>query len=88
MKTLTEQTKFGLVLGASFEGYEEELRDILMAIEHCRNQQGVEKKKGAKLGGKGNRELKNLISHINFDNKLAKNRGNTREIGIVCYPCS
>ncbi len=32
----------------------------------------MEKKKGANPRGKGSRELKNLISHIHYDNGSAK----------------
>lgn len=79
---------FGIVLGTSFEGYEEELMGILKGIEERRNQQGKDKKKVNKLGGKGSRELKNLINHINYDNGSAKSSGNLRERGMVCSPCS
>ncbi len=49
---------------------------ILKGIEERRNQQGKDKKKVNKLGGKGSRELKNLINHINYDNGSAKSSGN------------
>uniref|UniRef100_A0A2N9H2I2 Endonuclease/exonuclease/phosphatase domain-containing protein n=1 Tax=Fagus sylvatica TaxID=28930 RepID=A0A2N9H2I2_FAGSY len=75
-------TAFGLVLGASFEGYEEQLLSILQDIEQRRNNQGVEKVKGVKSGGKGSRELHNLISNINYDVGLAKKRGTTRDKGL------
>ncbi len=81
-------TAFGLVLGASFEGYEEQLLSILQDIEQRRNNQGVEKVKGVKSGGKGSRELHNLISNINYDVGLAKKRGTTRDKGLVCSSCS
>jgi hypothetical protein len=81
-------TEFEIVLGAFFEGYEEELMGILKAIEDRRNQQGKDNKKVSKSGGKGSRELKNLISHINYEKGPAKNRGNIRERGMVCSPCS
>ena len=52
LETLTE---FGLVLGASFEGYEEELTKILQDIEEKRKQKGGMddiRKKAMKSGGK------------------------------------
>ena len=61
---------------------------ILQDIENQRNQQGVEKVKGAKIGGKGSRELRNLISNINYDGGSARKRVTTRDNGLVCYPCS
>ena len=79
---------FGIVMGASFEGHEEQIMSILQDIENRRNQQGVEKVKGAKTGGKGSRELRNLISKINYDGGSARKRGTTRDKGLVCYPCS
>jgi hypothetical protein len=45
-------TEFGLVLGASFEGYEEDLMSILKAIEDRRKQKGKDKKKVSKSEGK------------------------------------
>ena len=48
-------TKFGLVLGASFEGYEKELTKILQDIEERRKQKGGMDdigKKAMKSGGK------------------------------------
>jgi hypothetical protein len=80
--------EFGVVLGASYEGYKEQLMSMLQEIENRRNPQGVEKKLGVKPGGKGSRELRNLISNINYDVGSAKKRGNTRDKGLVCYPCS
>jgi hypothetical protein len=76
--------EFGLVLGASYEGYEEQLMSMLQEIENRRTHQGVEKKLGGKSGGKGSRELRNLISNINYDVVSAKKRGNTRDKGLVC----
>ena len=80
--------EFGVVLGASYEGYKEQLMSMLQEIENRRNPQEVEKKLGVKSGGKGCRELRNLISNINYDGGSAKKRGNTRDKGLVCYPCS
>ena len=87
LETLTE---FGIVLGASFEGYEEELTKILQDIEARRKQKGGMDdigKKAMKSGGKGSRELKNLVSSINYEGKSAKNKGQ-RERGRPLYLCS
>ena len=80
--------EFGVVLGASYEGYEEQLMSMLQEIENWRNPQGVEKKLGVKSGGKGCRELRNLIKNINYNVGSTKKRGNTKDRGLVCYPCS
>ena len=80
--------EFGVVLGASYEGYEDQLMSMLQEIENRRNPQGGEKKLRVKSGGKGNRVLRNLISNINDDVGSAKKRGNTKGKGLVCYPCS
>jgi hypothetical protein len=44
-------------------------------------------KKDVKSGGKGSRELKNLVSTINYEARSAKNRGQ-RERGMPLYLCS
>lgn len=87
LETLTE---FGIVWGASFEGYEEELTKILQDIEARRNHkvgQDAAGKKDVKPGGKGSRELKNLVSTINYEARSAKTRGQ-RERGMPLYLCS
>ncbi len=81
-------TAFGIVMGASFEGHEEQIMSILQDIKNRRNQQGAGKVKGAKTGGKGSRELRNLISNINYDGGSARKRGTTSDKGLMCYPCS
>jgi hypothetical protein len=44
-------------------------------------------KKAMKSRGKGSRELKNLVSSINYEGRSAKNRGQ-RERGMPLYLCS
>ena len=48
---LETMSEFGSVLGASFEGYKEQLLSMLQDIEKRRNQQGVEKNLGVKSKG-------------------------------------
>uniref|UniRef100_A0A2N9FKE1 Uncharacterized protein n=1 Tax=Fagus sylvatica TaxID=28930 RepID=A0A2N9FKE1_FAGSY len=77
METLKE---FGLVLGASFEEFEEELTQLLQNIEGRRNQnltKGEAWPKLLKSVGKGSRELKNLVCTVNYEAGSAKNRGQT-----------
>lgn len=83
-------TKFGIVLGASFEGYEEELITILQFIKDRRKQNMTKDdawKKMMKLGGKGSRELKNLVCTINYEAGSARKRGQ-REGGMPLSLCS
>ena len=80
--------EFGLELGVSFEGFEEELLILLKAIEERRNSHSGpvgDRKKMQKSGGKGSRELKNLISTINYDASGSKNRGLSRERALSVY---
>ncbi len=75
-------------MGVSFEGFEEELLILLKAIEDRRNSHsglGEDKRKMQKSGGKGSRELKNLISTINHDAGGSKNRGSSRERALSVY---
>jgi hypothetical protein len=59
--------EFGAFLGASYEGYEEEIISLLKAIDARRSQQTRDNGKIAKSGGKGSRELKSLISTVNYE---------------------
>ena len=61
---------FGTYLGASYKGYEEKVTHLLMAIDARRNSQGggpIVRKRVAVSGMKGSRELKGLVSSINYD---------------------
>jgi hypothetical protein len=75
-------------LGVSFEGFEEELLILLKTIEDRRNSHSGtvgDRKKMQKSGGKGSRELKNLISTINYDAGGSKNRGLSRKRALSVY---
>jgi hypothetical protein len=88
METLTE---FGLVLGASFEGFEEEMTKILQSIEERRNTRDGKsnvRKQVLKYAGKGSKELKNLISTINYEAGSSRNKGTRRGRGMPLYLCS
>uniref|UniRef100_A0A2N9FPT0 Reverse transcriptase domain-containing protein n=1 Tax=Fagus sylvatica TaxID=28930 RepID=A0A2N9FPT0_FAGSY len=85
-QVLEQFQEFGRELGVSFEGFEEELLILLKAIEDRRNSHsgpGGDRKKMQKSGGKGSRELKNLISTINYNAGGSKNRGSSRERAFV-----
>ena len=87
-QVLEQLQEFGRELGVSFEGFEEELLILLKAIEDRRNSHsglGGDKRKMQKSGGKGSRELKNLISTINHDAGGSKNRGSSREWASSVY---
>jgi hypothetical protein len=87
-QVLEQLQEFGRELGVSFEGFEEELLILLKAIEDRRNSHsglGGDKRKMQKSGGKGSRELKNLISTINHDAGGSKNRGSSRERALSVY---
>lgn len=66
---------FGKLVGASYEGYEEEVTRLLMAIDARRIQWVKETsrlKKAARASQIGSRELKNLYSSINYEGSLVR----------------
>ena len=63
---------FGKYLEASYEGYEEVVTRLLMVIEARRNQNGGEPsvmKKASSSRLQRKRELKGLVSSINYDSR-------------------
>ena len=70
---------FGALLGASYEGYEDEIISLLKAIDARRSQQTRDNGKIAKSGGKGSRELKSLISTVNYETGSSRRRGDPRD---------
>ena len=85
-----EQLKeFGIAIGVSFKGFELEILNLLKSIKDRRlNQegQGGDRRKMSKSGGKSSRELKNLISTINYDAGAKRSRGTSRERGLLVSP--
>ena len=74
--------EFREYLGASYEGYEAEVLNLLKSIDARRPQQPQDKEsamKEAKSGGRGNRELKGLLSSMNYDTGTARRRIDPRE---------
>ncbi len=87
-QVLEQLQEFGQEVGVSFEGFEEELLILLKAIEDRRNSHsgpGGDRKKMQKSTGKGSRELKKLISIINYDAGGSKNKGSSRERALSVY---
>ena len=78
--------EFGEYLGASYEGYEDEVLQLLKAIDARRPQQPSDKAKNSnktKTGGRGSRELKRLMTLVNYDTGSARKRVDPRERGLA-----
>ena len=74
--------EFGEYLRASYEGYEAEVLNLLKSIDARRPQQPQDKEnamKEAKSEGRGGRELKGLLSSVNYDTMIARRRIDPRE---------
>ncbi len=71
--------EFGAFLGVSYEGYEEEIISLLKAIDARRSQQTRDNGKIAKSGGKGSRELKSLITTVNYETGSSRRKGDPRD---------
>jgi hypothetical protein len=72
---------FGESVGASYEGYEEEVIS-LQKIELRRPQpraRAPSQHRGSQSASKGLRELRGLVSSVNYDSKITDSRRNTRE---------
>ena len=73
---------FGKFVGASYEGCEEEVLALLKSIDSRRINivsRGEVSDKSGKSRRKGSRELKELVSTINYDAGLSHNRGSNRD---------
>ena len=74
-KVLRKLKGVGRVLGASFEGYEQRVLELSMDIE-ARHQQKhdemISSHRPSSSGRKGCKELKGLVSSINYDAKNSK----------------
>ena len=58
---------FGKLVGASYEGYEEKVLEVLVAIDARRRKAGPSSRKSTLSGKRGTRELKGLVSTINYE---------------------
>ena len=86
-----KQKGIGKVLRASYEGYEQTVTELLMDIEarYLQRKAGmVDSRRPSSLGRKGNRELKGLISSVNYesrDSREAKGKGKIQGGDMVLY---
>ena len=76
---------FGSFLETSVEGLEELASNFFLAIEEKIRQRASENAFGKKKkdGGKGLRELRSLVSSINYDYASSKARGSNRERAVI-----
>ena len=73
---------FGDFVGASYEGYEEEVLTLLKFIDARRtnSEKGIVVPDiNVRSGRKGSKEFKGLVSTINHDTGSSRNRSNNRE---------
>jgi hypothetical protein len=81
----------GKVLGASYEGYEQTVMELLMDIEarYLQRKAGlVDSRRPSSSGRKGSRELKGLVSSINYESREsreAKGKGKIQGGDMVLY---
>ena len=78
--------KIGKVLGASYEGNEEIVIGLLQTIEACRAQKGHSEvliKRGRPSATKGQRELKGLVSSVNYEPRTPESRRSFRERALL-----
>uniref|UniRef100_A0A2N9FZM9 Reverse transcriptase domain-containing protein n=1 Tax=Fagus sylvatica TaxID=28930 RepID=A0A2N9FZM9_FAGSY len=72
---IRKQKGVGKVLGASYEGYEQTVTELLMDIEarYLQRKAGlVDSRRPSSSGRKGSRELKGLISSVNYESRDSK----------------
>jgi hypothetical protein len=77
---------FGEFVGASYEGCEEEVLALLKSIDFCRINTvsgGEIFDKSGRSERKGSRELKALVSTINYDAGSSRSRGSNRERALL-----
>jgi hypothetical protein len=78
--------KVGKALGASYEGNEEIVIGLLQDIEACRIQKGLSEsllKRGQPSAIKGLRELKGLVSTVNYEPRTPESRRSSRERALI-----
>ena len=88
-KVLRKLKGVGKILGASLEGYEQRVLELLMDIE-ARHQQKhdemISSHKPSSSGRKGCRELKGLVSSINYDAKNSRDaKGKAKVQGGILW---
>ena len=89
-KDMEKLIDFGKFLGVSFEGSEDNFVGLIKNIEARRRaehaSEGDDKKELMKSGGTGSRELKGLVSTINYESGSAKQIGNNRKRALLLCP--
>ncbi len=79
---MDQMKAFGELVGASYEGYEEEVISLLQKIELRRPQpraRAPSQHRGSQSASRGLRELRGLVSSVNYDSKVSGSRRNSRE---------
>ena len=79
---------FQKFVGTSLEGFEEQVTGLLLALEERRKQQMIavdSKRKLGKVGLKGHRELKNLMSSWDEEKESERSRSVSRDRAVVVH---
>ena len=66
---LQKHKAFRKLVGASYEGYKEKVLEVLMAIDARHRRVGPSSRKSTPLGKRETRELKGLVSTINYETR-------------------
>jgi hypothetical protein len=66
---LNKLKAFGKLVEASYEGFEDQVLEVLMAIDARHRLVGTGNRKSTASRKKGNRELKGLVSTINYESR-------------------
>ena len=78
--------EFGNCVGASYEGYEDEIIALLQKIEARRppqKQKAPSQKGGTQSANRGQRELRGLQSSVNYDVRRSVGCRNNRERALM-----
>lgn len=79
-----EKTKgFGRFVCRSYEGLEDQVTASFQAIEEKNRQESGVQRNLSKQVSKGTRELKNLVSSLNFETSSGKTKSDNRERAVV-----
>ena len=83
---LEKYEEFGAYLGASYEGYEAEVMNLLCAIDRLGRKEDTVVTPKVVTTKKGTRELKNLVSTINYEGGSSK-RQTVDSGGLLLLTC-
>ena len=80
---------FRKLVGTSLEGFEEQIMGLLLALEARKKSKKLkavdDQMKHSKLGQKGQRELKNLLTSMNVEVGSTKSRNVSKEQAVVVH---